>query len=363
MKILIAIPVYNEELILEKNILKIFYFLKNNLDDNWQIVIADNNSTDRTGEIGKELENKFKEIKYIHIPQKGKGRAVRAAWAVSDADVYIFMDADLATDLSAFMPLVSAVTREGFDLVIGSRFHKNSKVKRSFSRKLVSLTYSLILRLMLDLKIKDAPCGFKAANHKIIKNIFPTVKNNECFFDTEMILLAEKEHYRIKEIPIIWTERGESDGDSKVNVLRVALNYLGEIFKLERAKKIYKFITVGFSSFIVNILGLYILVEIFFIHPSIASLIAGEIAIIWGFSWNNTWTFGERTIRRPLKIMRKFFIFNLTVAIGVIFFQTGAIQLGTTLFGQNLYLIYFLGGSALAIIWNFYIYDKVIWKR
>lgn len=235
MKILIAIPVYNEEAILAENTTKLYDFLKKNIADDWQIIIADNNSTDRTSDIGKDLGKKFGEIKYLHIPQKGKGRAIRAAWEGGDAEVYVFMDADLATDLSALPALITAVGREKYDLAAGARFHKNSKVKRSLLRKFISKIYRFVLHFMLSIKIKDAPCGFKAVNYKIVKNILPQIKNNEWFFDTEMVVLAEKENYKIKEIPVIWTEHKKIGRKSRVSFIKVSLGYLKEIWRLKKS--------------------------------------------------------------------------------------------------------------------------------
>lgn len=234
MKILVALPVYNEEAILESNTLRLYNFLKKNFTDDWQIVIADNNSTDRTAEIGKKLEKNFKGIKYLYVPQKGKGRAIRAAWDSADADVYVFMDADLATDLSAIPDLISAVRDGKYDIAAGSRFQKNSKVKRSIFRKSVSRIYRLVLRLMLKTKIKDVPCGFKAINRAVMQDILPRVQNNEWFFDTEMMILAEKKNYRIKEIPIIWTEYKNFGRKSKIIFLPTTLNYLKEIWRLKK---------------------------------------------------------------------------------------------------------------------------------
>lgn len=235
MKILITVPVYNEEVILAENVRKLYDFLKKNIFEDWQIIIADNNSADRTGEIGKDLENNFEEIKYLRIPQKGKGRAIRASWESNNADVYIFMDADLATDLSSLPELISAVGKENFDLAAGSRFHKNSKVKRSLLRKFISRAYRFILRLTLRSKIKDAPCGFKAVNQTIIQKIIPLTQNNEWFFDTEMVVLAEKENYKIKEIPVIWTEHKKIGRKSRVSFIKVSLGYLKEIWRLKKS--------------------------------------------------------------------------------------------------------------------------------
>lgn len=235
MKILIAIPVYNEESILAENVTKILDFLKKNIAEEWQIIIADNNSNDQTGEIGKNLEKKYPEIKYLYISEKGKGRAIRSAWETGEADVYIFMDADLATDLSSLPALIAAIGRENFDLAAGARFHKDSRVNRSLLRKFISQAYRFALHFTLGLKTKDAPCGFKAVNRRVVQNILPQIKNNEWFFDTEMVALAEKENYRIKETPIIWTEHKKIGRKSRVNFIKVSLGYLKEIWRLKKS--------------------------------------------------------------------------------------------------------------------------------
>ncbi len=237
MKISVALPVYNEETILKENVLKIYNFLKDNVRDNWKIIIADNHSTDQTGEIGKKLANQQPEIKYLYISQKGKGRAIREAWQNEKADIYIFMDIDLSTNLEALPELIAAVSREKYDLAIGSRFLPASRVKRSFFRKFISYGYRLILRLWLNSKIKDAPCGFKAVNFKVINTLLPKIQNNGWFFDSELVLLAEKQKYKIKEIPVTWHERTDKKRASKVNLLPVILNYLKEIWKLRKKTK------------------------------------------------------------------------------------------------------------------------------
>ena len=145
------------------------------------------------------------------------------------------MDADLATDLFSLPELVAAVGQKNFDLAAGSRFHKDSRVVRSLLRKFISKIYRFILRLILGVKTKDAPCGFKAVNRTIIKNILPQIKNNEWFFDTEMVVLAEKNNYRIKEIPVIWTEHKKIGRKSRVNFIKVSLGYLKEIWRLKKS--------------------------------------------------------------------------------------------------------------------------------
>ncbi len=138
--------------------------------------------------------------------------------------------------------------------------------------------------------------------------------------------------------------------------------FVTKIFKLSEPQTFLKFFVVGFLGFIINVLGLRILVENFYFHPSLANVIAAEMAIISNFIFNNAWTFNRRKITNPFKIFYKFSLFNATSAFGVIFIQTGIIHLGVTVFGKSLYMFYFLIGTALLLIWNFTIYSKIIWR-
>lgn len=242
MNVVIVIPAYNEELILEKSILKLFSFCQSNLNLDWKIVIANNNSSDRTGEIAQKLAATFSQIEYLFIDIKGKGAAIKTAWENYSAEVYCFMDADLATDLAALPELIKGI-RDGNDLVIGSRFHPQSKVSRSLVRKLVSLAYQLVLKIILQTKINDAPCGFKAINHKVRQDILPQIKNQQWFFDSELVILAEKKGFRIKEIPVIWHDLREGQDKSRVKTLSLGLAYFKEVLKLKKRLKNEKFIS------------------------------------------------------------------------------------------------------------------------
>ena len=234
-KILIVIPAYNEEAIVYQTVMTLRDFCEKNLQNyDWRVVIADNNSADRTAEIARNLEKESNgKIIYKFIPQKGKGLAIRESWKSFDADFYVFMDADLATDLSA-LPLLIKSIGDGYDLVIGSRFAKGSSAKRSLVRKITSKIFSLITRLMFGLKIKDYPCGFKGANKNVIKNILPDVKNDQFFFDTELVIRSAKNGLKIKEVPVIWQDRDRNKSKSKVNILKVAKEYLRELLKLRK---------------------------------------------------------------------------------------------------------------------------------
>lgn len=238
MKINITLPCYNEEKIIKDNVLKIFNFLNENLTfDDWQIIIADNKSSDDTGKIGRELSKKYDIIKYLFIPQKGKGAAIRTGWEKYKADIYIFMDADLATDLAALPNLISAIKKNNFNVAAGSRFHKNSTVKRSLARKLISRGYRFIKKILTKSNIADAPCGFKAIDQKTFLEILPLVKNNEWFFDSELLIIAENKNYKIKEIPVKWEDLREGEDKSKVKLISLSFTYLKNILETKRRLK------------------------------------------------------------------------------------------------------------------------------
>lgn len=227
----IVLPVYNEELILKVSILKVFDFCQQNLTEDWQIIIADNDSTDMTGAIGQALAKADNRIKYYKINERGKGLAVISAWQKFPSAIYIYMDADLSTDLKALPALIAGI-KQDFDIVAGSRFLPDAEVKRSFFREIFSLGLRLILRVIFDLKAKDAPCGFKAVNQKVIDQIIPQIINHTWFFDTEMLILAERQGFKIKEIPISWHEHTHPGRASKVGAFRVAKDYLINIYRL-----------------------------------------------------------------------------------------------------------------------------------
>jgi glycosyltransferase involved in cell wall biosynthesis len=236
----IILPVYNEELVLEKNITILKEFLANNLSSyNWQIIIADNNSQDQTAQIGQELA-KQERIKYFFISQKGRGEALRRAFLDNLGDYYVYMDMDLATELSALPDLIKYLAEGKYDLVTGSRFLPQSKIARSLLREVVSRGYIFMARIILSTNLSDLQCGFKGINQAIIKNIVPQTKDREWFFDTELLVLAERKGYKIKEIPITWMETRNINRKSKVDLIKSIYQFINNLinFKKNGSKRI-----------------------------------------------------------------------------------------------------------------------------
>jgi len=212
----VVVPVYNEEQALPRSIPVLRGFLAGEaFPYRWRIVIADNASVDRTPEAAHRLEAEFPgEVVYVRIEQKGRGRALKRTWGDSSMEIVSYMDVDLSTGLEAFPPLIGAIAEEGYDLAVGSRLMAGSRVERSLGRRTLTLGYRLIIKAMFRTRFSDAQCGFKAARADVARLLIPLIEDNNWFFDTEMLILAEKAGYRVKDVPVAWVE----DVDTRVNV-------------------------------------------------------------------------------------------------------------------------------------------------
>ncbi|MCH8208041.1 MAG: glycosyltransferase family 2 protein [Nitrospinae bacterium] len=223
----VVIPVFNEEKVLPRNIVILADFLKANLRNPWQIIIADNASTDNTRSVSEMLSERYSGINYLHIPQKGRGRALKAAWLDSTADIVSYMDVDLSTDLSYFPRLVESL-EEGYHVAIGSRLSKGSRVTRSIKRELISRSYNLLIKSMFFTPIEDAQCGFKALTRKTAQAIVPHIKNDNWFFDTELLIIAAKRGYKINQLPVKW----DDDPTSTVHIASTATEDIKGLLRL-----------------------------------------------------------------------------------------------------------------------------------
>jgi glycosyltransferase involved in cell wall biosynthesis len=230
----IVLPVYNEEHVLSDSVGKLRAYLQENaFPYTWRIVIADNASTDGTLAAGEALASEFEDVTVIHLPQKGRGRALRKAWLESDADAACFMDIDLSTHLDGLLPLAKAVLEDGYDVSTGSRMTKGSEIKRSIGREITSHGFIFLIKVLFLTGLSDTQCGFKAISRQAAQDLIPRIENEEWFFDTELLLLADKGGYRVKDIPIRWLE----DTDTRVNVPMTILEDLAGLLRM-RFKRI-----------------------------------------------------------------------------------------------------------------------------
>ena len=224
----VVIPVYNEEEALPVNIPRLCAFLKENLSNPWRVTIADNASIDGTRAVSEELSQDLEGVNYLYLPEKGRGRALRTAWLGSECDIVSYMDVDLSTDLTHFPALVGAL-ESGSHVAIGSRLSRESRVtQRSFKREFTSRSYNLLIWLMFFVGFPDAQCGFKAMTRQAAQTIIPNVKNNNWFFDTELLIIAEKRGYRIGVVPVAW----QDDPGTTVNVVKTATEDIKGLLRL-----------------------------------------------------------------------------------------------------------------------------------
>ena len=224
----IVIPVHNERAVLEGSVRMLHGFLTATFPFSWQITIVDNASTDGTLKIARRLMYELPEVGAVHLPAKGRGRALRTAWSVSRAEVLAYMDVDLSTDLAALLPLVAPLLTEHSDLAIGTRLHPGARVTRSRKRELISRCYNRLLRSALRARFTDAQCGFKAIRADAAARLLPLVQDEEWFFDTELLVLAQRRGLRIHEVPVDWVE----DADSRVQIVQTALADLRGVARL-----------------------------------------------------------------------------------------------------------------------------------
>ncbi|MCK9899239.1 glycosyl transferase [Parafrankia colletiae] len=227
----VVIPVYNEEKDLAPCIRRLHAHLRTTFPYPFQITVADNASTDTTLAIAQELVLEIPEVSVIHLDAKGRGRALRAAWGVSTAPVLAYMDVDLSTDLAALLPLVAPLISGHSDLAIGTRLSRSSRVVRGPRREVISRCYNLLLRGTLAVRFTDAQCGFKAIRADVAACLLPLVQDGEWFFDTEMLVIAQRSGLRIHEVPVDWID----DPDSRVDVLATAMADLRGVARLARA--------------------------------------------------------------------------------------------------------------------------------
>lgn len=310
----IVIPVHNEAKGLTASVNTLRSYLCDHFPFTWRITIADNASTDATWQVATSLALTLDGVKAIHLDEKGRGRALRQAWSGSDAAIVAYMDVDLSTGLDALLPLIAPLVSGHSDVAIGSRLVPGSSVARGPRREFISRTYNTILRTVFGNGFKDAQCGFKAVRREVANRLVPLVRDNEWFFDTELLLLAERNGLRVHEVPVTWID----DPDSRVKVAKTARDDLKGVARLARdfvrgrgttdlgpatrapladdfGRQIVVFGKIGVVSTIVS-LALFL-----WLRSSTGAVLANLIAVsatALGNTWaNRRYTFGYRGTR------------------------------------------------------------------
>jgi glycosyltransferase involved in cell wall biosynthesis len=307
----IVVPVFDEEAALERSVRRLHRFLTDGFPFSWRIVIADNASTDATPAIGRELAAMLPGVQFLRLERKGRGRALRAAWSTSEARVVAYMDVDLSTDLRGLLPLVAPLLSGHSDLAIGTRLAHGARVVRGPRRELISRSYNSILHAVLRARFSDAQCGFKAARTDALgAGLLDAVRDDGWFFDTELLVLAQRRGLRIHEVPVDWVD----DPDSRVKIVRTALDDLRGVARLAGDSPLARFLGIGVLSTIAYAL-LFLL-----LHGPLgaagANAAALAITAIANTAANRRLTFGIRGREHLLRHHRRgAAVFVLTLAL------------------------------------------------
>jgi putative flippase GtrA len=227
----IVIPVRNEERDLVSGVRRLEAYLGERFPFTARITIADNGSTDGTWAQARALAAELPPVRAVRLERPGRGGALRSIWPASDADVVAYMDVDLSTDLNALLPLLAPLLSGHSDVAIGTRLARGARVVRGPRRELISRAYNLLLHATLGTGFSDAQCGFKAIRAAAARQLLPLTADTGWFFDTELLVLAERAGLRIHEVPVDWID----DPDSRVNVIGTALADLRGIARLGTA--------------------------------------------------------------------------------------------------------------------------------
>ena len=228
MDVEVVVPVYNESAQLAARVTELRSFLDESFPFRALVTIVDNASTDDTMRVAGTLAETVPGVAAMHVPRKGRGYALRAAWSTSSAPVVAYMDVDLSPSLPALLPLVAPLLSGHRDVAIGSRLAPGAHVVRGPKRELISRAYNLLLKTTLRGHFSDAQCGFKAMRRDAAQKLLPLVEDNEWFFDTELLVTAERLGLRIGEVPVDWVD----DPDSRVHIVSTALDDLRGVRRL-----------------------------------------------------------------------------------------------------------------------------------
>ena len=251
----IVLPVLNEAYILEESVRTLCMYMEDNLPYHYQIIIADNGSTDGTRRVAAMLTEHFPAVRVVCLPEKGRGRALKQAWLQSRADIVSYMDIDLSTNLDAFVPMITPLVTGDAAIAVGSRLMKESQTTRGLKRDIISRCYNQLIRWTMRTKFVDAQCGFKAMRRDVAQQLLPHVKDTAWFFDTELLIKAEYEGYMIHEEPVEWIE----DTDSRVHIVKTAVE---DIKGLSRVRgeygRVALFEAAGFGGLLLITAALYL---------------------------------------------------------------------------------------------------------
>lgn len=229
-KVDLIVPTLNEVHVLRTSIERILQYMRDEFPYPARVVVADNGSTDGTGDLAEQLAQEYEDVGVVRLNARGRGRALRQAWSETEAEIVAYTDVDISTELPALERMCRAIWEDGYDMAVGSRLMRESQTTRGLKREAISRIYNLLIKVVLWTRFSDAQCGCKAVSRRVVKDLMPLVQDEEWFFDTELLVRGEKGGYRVKDIPVTWVD----DDDSRVKIVSTAWKDIQGVLRLRR---------------------------------------------------------------------------------------------------------------------------------
>ncbi|OGY22401.1 MAG: hypothetical protein A3A65_04575 [Candidatus Chisholmbacteria bacterium RIFCSPLOWO2_01_FULL_49_14] len=373
MKVVIIIPTYNEKENIGLLITALHEASQQFSQHTSHLLVVDDNSPDGTGDLVKILMKKYDNLSLLSGEKRGLGEAYLRGmdYAVEklNADVVFEIDADFQHDPKAIPGFMEQIDK-GFDFVIGSRYIEGGSIPENWGvqRKILSKIGNLLVRsLLLTFSIHDWTSGFRAIRSQIYREVRDALRQfNGYTFQVAFLHEALKHGAKAVEIPIHFGER--KYGKSKIGgeYVKNLLVYLAKVrFQETIHGRFFKFAVVGGTGLVMQTLIFEVLgVVMKVVSPTLATIIGGQVAIVSNFSLNNLWTFKDKIITSPGKLVLKFLQFYLTSNFAVVVLQGGSVKIGEKLVGNHELLIqgFYILGIVLTLVWNYTIYNRFIWK-
>lgn len=212
----VLLPSYNEEAMLRESTERTLDRLDASLsDDEYEVLVVENGSADDTPTIARRLSREYERVHVLEVPTAGRGHALEVGTATASGDVVTYFDVDLATDLAHLDELVDAIRVDGYHIATGSRWLPGSEASRPLRRAIPSWVFNALVQLLLGSKVRDHQCGFKAFDRDALADLVEQVDDDRWFWDTELLVRAQREEYDVLEFPVRW----EPGPDSSVDLL------------------------------------------------------------------------------------------------------------------------------------------------
>ncbi|MFI5265439.1 MAG: glycosyltransferase [Candidatus Levyibacteriota bacterium] len=373
MNAVIILPTYNEK----ENIENLITLLEEEIfpqikDYKMSILVADDNSPDGTGDVVLTLKKKYKNLDITEGEKKGLGaayiRGMSYAIEKMGADVLFEMDADGQHDPTKVPEFLKKIDA-GCDMVLGTRYSGGGSIPKNWppQRKLFSITANLLVRtIFTKFSVHDWTGGYRALKKEVFLKEKEKLANfNGYIFQISFLHMAIADRFKIGEVPFHFTDR--TLGKSKIAPLGYIFDVLYFVITARIKEIIFghfgKFFAVGLGGLFINFTTYFLLAHYTTTDLVIANTIGAQLAIFSNYNLNNLWTFSNKRTKTLGAYFAKMFMFFLTSNIGVWLFQNGTIYLGNKFYGRQYYLIYFVVGTAILLVWNFTVYSRFIWKE